>query len=118
LPKKAKNIFILIASILFYTWGAPKFVLVLIGSCIISFFLVRGIHKNVPKPSTKKTYLILSIALNLGVLLFYKYSNFMIENVNNLNGIFDIAGRPWHKVMLPIGISFFTFQSISYAVDV
>mgnify|MGYP000195971672 CR=1 FL=1 len=115
--KNYKNYFILFASILFYAWGAPKFVFLLITSTIIDYYLVNTMY-NSKEANIKKLLLGLSISLNVGLLLYFKYANFFIENVNLLlesNGVENVS---WTKVALPIGISFYTFQTLTYSIDV
>ena len=115
--RKFKNWGILLASILFYAWGAPKFVFILIGSTIITFYLVRMMHKT-DVLNRKRVFLILSIVLNLGLLVYFKYANFFIENVNAFLNVFGVSAIGWINVMLPIGISFYTFQTLTYSIDV
>ncbi len=112
-PHKFKNAVILLASIYFYSWGGPKFVFVILGTTFLDFFLVNAMH-NQKTQKAKLTFLILSLSLNLGLLFYFKYCNFFIENLNALFGT-EIT---WLKVVLPIGISFYTFESLTYVVDV
>ncbi len=115
--KKLKNWVILIASIIFYSWGAPKFVFILIGSTIIDFYLVRSMYRA-KLLSRKRALLIVSITLNLGLLMYFKYANFFIENVNSVLQVAGINGIGWVNVILPIGISFYTFQTLTYSIDI
>ncbi len=112
-PNKFKNACILIFSVVFYAWGGPKFIFVILGTTFLDFYLVNAMHNNKTK-SGKRQYLIVSLAMNLGLLFYFKYCNFFIDNVNALFG----ADIKWTKVILPIGISFYTFESITYVVDV
>ncbi len=112
-----KNAVILIASILFYAWGAPKFVFLLLGSTILDFYLVKHMHSLVQVRS-KQVFLALSIALNVGLLLYFKYANFFVENVNGVLHSLGIETVAWTAVALPIGISFYTFQTLTYSIDV
>ena len=109
-PKKYRNFIILIFSMLFYFLGEPKYILVLILSCIINYILGRLIESK----KQKKLYLIIAIIYNIGQLLIFKYTDFFIENLNN---IFNLDLNYLYIVM-PIGISFFTFQALSYIIDV
>jgi alginate O-acetyltransferase complex protein AlgI len=113
LANKYKNGFTLIASICFYAWGAPDFVLIALGSIIADFFIV-----NIMSSSNKRRLFLLwvSILLNLSFLIYFKYFNFFIDNLNLLLG----SAEPiqWTEILLPIGISFFTFQKISYSIDI
>lgn len=117
LPKVLKNWWILSASIFFYAWGAPQFVFILIGSTIIDYFIVRQIDKNTERKK-KRLFLIISIAMNLGLLAYFKYANFFIENVNALLDSVGADQLTWTQVVLPIGISFYTFQTLTYSIDV
>jgi alginate O-acetyltransferase complex protein AlgI len=112
-PNKAKNGFILAFSIFFYSWGGPKFIFAILGTTFLDFFLVNAMY-NAKTKSAKKQFLILSLCLNLGLLFYFKYCNFFVENFNQLLGL-DIH---FAKVILPIGISFYTFESLTYVVDV
>lgn len=116
-PKSLKNWTIFFFSILFYTWGAPVFVFILLGTSFMDFLLVRTIYRS-PDARKKKILLILSLAVNLGLLAYFKYSNFFVGNANALLESFGLKEITWTKVIMPIGISFFTFESITYTVDV
>ncbi|MBL7910918.1 MAG: MBOAT family protein [Bacteroidia bacterium] len=112
-PHKFKNAVILIASIYFYSWGGPKFIFIILGTTFLDYFLVNAMH-NQKTQKAKTKFLIISLCLNLGLLFYFKYCNFFIENVNALLGT-EIS---WIKVVLPIGISFYTFESLTYVIDV
>ena len=114
-PQKFRNYTLLLFSLIFYAYGAPDFILVLVGECVVNYFLVRGMAKN---PSHKRLLCAISILLSLGLLLYFKYANFFMENFNAVMGWFHKEPVGWMKVALPIGISFFTFQSITYTLDV
>lgn len=116
-PKVLKNWVIFFFSILFYTWGAPVFVFILLGTSFLDFLLVRTIHRS-EAPMQRKILLILSLTINLGLLAYFKYSNFFVENASALLQSFGFRELEWTKVIMPIGISFFTFESITYTVDV
>ncbi len=116
-PKKFKNYIALAASIAFYAWGAPKFVFVIIGSTIIDFFIVKNLHQS-NQEKTRKRLLITSLVMNLGLLAYFKYANFFIDNVNGVLNSIGIEQVGWTSVALPIGISFYTFQTLTYSIDV
>lgn len=116
LPKKGQNWLLLISSILFYTWGEPRFILILLASITIDFFIAKSMANQEGKK--RKTLLIISIILNLGLLGYFKYANFFIDNIQQLYHLFGLNPFEWSKVALPVGISFVTFQKISYMVDV
>lgn len=112
-PNNFKNALILVASIYFYSWGGPKFIFVILGTTFLDFLLVNAMQ-NQKTLQAKRIYMILSISLNLGLLFYFKYCNFFIENINALFG----TQISWIKVALPIGISFYTFESLTYVIDV
>lgn len=115
-PQRFRNITALFWSVLFYAWGAPKFIFVLFCSIVVDFFLAKKIYQS--EIFLKKKYLLISMVLNVGLLLYFKYSNFFIENANVLLENLGLTGVHWTNLALPIGISFFTFQKISYIVDI
>lgn len=112
-PFRLKNPVLLAASLFFYFWGEPVFVLVMLASCLSGYVhgLLIGHFKGRP---AAKAFMISSVVVGLGMLGFFKYTNFFIDNANTLLG----AALPSLKIVLPIGISFFTFQILSYTVDV
>ena len=116
-PQKFRNYTLLLFSLIFYAYGAPDFVFLLVGECIVNYFLVRGMAKT-EQISTKKLLCGLSVVMALGLLLYFKYANFFMENLNTILGWAHHEPLGWMKVALPIGISFFTFQSITYTIDV
>lgn len=115
-PKQWRNVVLLMFSLVFYAYGAPDFILLLVGSCVANFYLVKLMHKT-EKKLTKKLYCAAAIIISLGLLIYYKYANFFIENINHLLEAFGSHTITFAKVLLPIGISFFTFQSITYVID-
>lgn len=117
LDKQLKNWWILIASIAFYTWGAPSFVVILLLSTIIDFYIVKQLYLTDDK-KRKRLLLILSLSINLGLLAYFKYANFFIANFNEALQMIGVSSLSWTKVILPIGISFYTFQTLTYSIDV
>lgn len=112
-PNKWKNTILLIASFIFYFYGEPKYVLLMAFSIIFTYIFGLLIDKY---KSTKyvKIFLVLSISISIGLLVYFKYVDFIIKNINLwLSQKIDLI-----HVILPIGISFYTFQMISYIVDV
>ena len=116
-PKKIRNYVLLFASLVFYAWGAPEFIIQLILSTIANFYLVRWMCKT-EKAGVKKLLCGISIAISIGLLGFYKYGNFTMENLNAVLGWMGCQDLTWTKILLPIGISFFSFQSVTYTLDV
>ena len=114
--KKMKNIFALLASIFFYSWGAPTFIFIVLGSIIIDFYIVKLLNESTGR--NKKILLVSSIILNVGLLAYFKYANFFIENMNVFLYQTGFTQVGWTRVALPIGISFFTFQKLTYSIDV
>ena len=113
-PFKYKNIILLIFSLVFYAWGEPIYITLMIFSSVVDYFNGLMIEKNKNNERKKKTFLIFSIIINLSLLGFFKYADFLINSFNN---IFSTS-LPLLKLGLPIGISFFTFQTMSYSIDV
>jgi alginate O-acetyltransferase complex protein AlgI len=116
-PQKFRNYTLLLFSLVFYAYGAPDFVFLLVGECIINYYLVNAMAKT-GKTGRKKLLCGLSVFMALGLLLYFKYANFFVENLNTILGWAHHEPVSWMKVALPIGISFFTFQSITYTIDV
>jgi len=113
-PKKLRNFILFIFSLLFYAWGEPVYVVIMIFSTLVDFS--HGIlleHWN-NSPGKRRAVLLSSVIINLGMLGFFKYSDFII---NNINIIFN-TDIPNLNLALPIGISFYTFQTMSYTIDV
>lgn len=117
IPTRFKNFFILLSSIFFYSWGAPKFIFVIIGTTLLDFFLVRKMYAA-SKKWQQKALLLLSLSMNLGLLFYFKYSNFFVENWNEVLYATGFEEWDWTQLLLPIGISFYTFETVTYVVDV
>lgn len=113
IPHKFKNAVILISSIIFYSWGGPKFIFVILGTTFLDFLLVKKMSEQASQKG-KRIFLVVSLCLNLGLLFYFKYFNFFIDTFNQVLG----ADIHWTKIILPIGISFYTFESVTYVVDV
>lgn len=114
LPFALKNIFLTLVSLVFYAWGEPIFILLMIVSVSINYIMARLIgDKNDARPSAG-TWLIISVIFNIGMLFVFKYSNFFIDNINGIFGTSLLIP----VIRLPIGISFYTFQAMSYVIDV
>lgn len=109
-PKKLKNYILLFFSLVFYIFGGPKFLLVLLFVVLIDYIGAILINKT----NKKKLFLILTLILNISTLVYFKYTGFFLENVNNIFGL----NITIPDIVLPIGISFYTFQAMSYVIDV
>ena len=114
LPFKYKNYILLLFSLIFYAWGEPIYILLMIFSSIVDFINGKNIEKYKDDNKKKKIYLIISIIINISLLGFFKYADFFIKVINNILNL-DIQLL---NLGLPIGISFFTFQTMSYSIDV
>lgn len=113
-PKKGRNLFLLIVSLVFYAWGEPKYVFLMIFSILVNYIFGRLMDKNRGRQKRMKLLLVLSVVIDLGLLSVFKYTDFIITNVNAIFGAsFDLL-----NIALPIGISFYTFQAMSYTIDV
>lgn len=117
IDKKYKNYWILAASIFFYAWGAPGFVFIVLGTTVLDFFIVNRMYASTDRRNRKR-WLVVSLFLNLGLLAYFKYANFFVDNLNVFLESIGLKAVGWAEVALPIGISFYIFQSVTYAVDV
>ncbi len=115
---RIQNLFLLIASYFFYAWWDWRFLFLIFASSFVDFIAGQRIYASDSK-KTKKRYLYLSLGVNLGLLGFFKYFNFFIENFVNA---FTLLGMPIEistlNIILPVGISFYTFQTLSYTIDI
>ncbi len=108
-----KNGVLTVFSLIFYAWGEPVYILLLLASVLVNYLLGLGIGAARQKPKTAKFLLIVSLMFNIGLLLLFKYSGFLAENLNRIPGV----SLPVPHLTLPIGISFYTFQILSYIID-
>ena len=115
-PVPVRNLVLFVSSLIFYAWGEPVYIFIMIFSTVFDYCIGRliGYSRKKEKPALAKFGLIASVVVNLGILCLFKYSNFVVDTVN---GIFntDYTGL---DLVLPIGISFYTFQTMSYSIDV
>ncbi len=110
-PKKLKNTVLLLASLIFYAWGEPRLVLLMMIT-VFGGYVLGLLTERFPKQ--KKIFLIIALLFSLGFLVYFKYTDFFIANFNKITGL----SVPLLRVTLPIGISFYTFQILSYNIDV
>ena len=115
-PKRIRNLVLFLSSILFYAWGEPVYILLMCFTITVDYVFGIIIDKqiSVGKKNKAKVSLVAAVAINLLLLGYFKYANFTIDTINSLTG----AGIAAIKLALPIGISFYTFQSLSYVIDV
>ena len=112
-PRKLKNAVLLTVSIVFYSWGEPVYIVLMVISILINYLFGLKINKRLQNNISAKFPLVLGIAVNLFLLGFFKYADFLIDN---LNGFLSLGiGRL--NLPLPLGISFYTFQAMSYIID-
>ncbi len=117
-PPRWRNIPALAASLLFFAWGAPRFVFVLILTCFIDYYVSRWIVPDRLPQRQRRGLLAAALVMNLGLLVYFKYANFFVAQLTDVLALFGVPPLSWTAVVLPIGISFFTFQKVSYLVDV
>jgi len=116
LPERFRNAFLLLASLFFYAWGEVFYAVIILVSIGINYTMARAMAAY-PPGGRKRALLLTTIGLNLALLGWFKYANFMVDNINVVLRIFDGPVIHLEPVHLPIGISFFTFQALSYVVD-
>lgn len=116
IPRPGKNVVLLISSLIFYAWGEPVYILLMLFSIVYNYLSGLEIDYRRERGETGRMRFVfwLDVGVNLGVLMFFKYYGFLIENLNHILP-FDI---PYRELALPVGISFYTFQALSYVIDV
>lgn len=113
-PRKVRNLVLLVCSLVFYAWGEPVYIVLMIFSSLVDYTHGILIEKNRSKPRKARLFLLSSIVINLGLLGSLKYYDFIAGSLNHLLNL----SLPLHHLPLPIGISFYTFQTMSYSIDV
>lgn len=113
-PRPIKNTILLAASLFFYAWGEPRFVLIMLASIAMNYVFGRLVDRDRQHEKKIKLWMTLMVLGNLGMLGVFKYASFFVENVNSVLG-FSLNDP---EIPLPLGISFFTFQAMSYVIDV
>jgi alginate O-acetyltransferase complex protein AlgI len=114
---KVRNVLLLLFSLIFYAWGEPIFIFLTLGSTLMNYFLGLWVERS-QNPPRRKIAVALAIVLNIGILAFFKYANFAVENVNAVLAALHYQPVRPPGILLPIGISFFTFHALSYVIDV
>ena len=112
-PKKHRNTVLLVSSLIFYAWGGPRYLLLLLGETAISWFCALAIQARKKQPA-RRTWLVIECVSLLGLLAFFKYTPLISSTIESITGV--PTGIP--QIVLPIGISFYTFQLLSYVIDV
>ncbi|MEG1943533.1 MAG: MBOAT family protein, partial [Angelakisella sp.] len=109
-----RNTILVCCSMFFYAWGEPVWVVLLLFSAFVDYLLALVIDRHRQHPLIPKLMVAAALFANLGFLTIFKYSGFLAETVNGITGL----GLPVPQIALPIGISFYTFQIISYVIDI
>lgn len=112
-PRRFKNFTLLVVSLIFYSWGEVRYLPIMIASMVIDYSCGQGIRVFGANKKLRKLFLLLSVTLNLGILFTFKYSGFLFENLRAIG-----IPAPYFDPTLPLGISFYTFQTMSYTIDV
>ena len=118
LPQRARWFMLLTASCVFYMWFVPKYILILLVTIVIDYLAGILMERNSERPKRKKTFMIISIVSTLTVLFVFKYLGFVTENLTRLCALFGVETDLAVNIILPIGLSFHTFQSMSYVIEV
>lgn len=113
-PKKFKNAVMILASLIFFAWGEIRYIFIMLILAVMDFWCGNNINKNEGNKKVQKIYLAIDVGVNLLILFFFKYADFIISNINGITGL----NIPLLNIPLPIGVSFNTFQSLSYIIDV
>ena len=114
---RLRNHWLLLASLFFYAWGEPGFILLLLGSTLINFGLGKWVERS-EKISRRKQVVALAVAVNIGFLAFFKYAGLAVASLDLPLRYFGLSPLPVPRIILPIGISFFTFHALSYIIDI
>ncbi|EEF59047.1 MBOAT family O-acyltransferase [Pedosphaera parvula] len=114
---RARNLWLLVVSVVFYAWGEVDFVFLMLGSTFMNYLLGLWVDHEI-ELVRRKWAVGLAVAINIGLLAFFKYANFFVSNLNSLLGVLHVGFVHLATVRLPIGISFFTFHALSYVIDI
>jgi alginate O-acetyltransferase complex protein AlgI len=113
-PRRFKNLVLLVESLVFYSWGEVRYFPIMVASILVDYIASNGIQKHRESKAACRAFLVMSVVFNLGMLGFFKYTNFILQNLGTLLG----TSFPLLEITLPLGISFYTFQTMSYTIDV
>ncbi len=113
-PKNFKNLTLLVLSLIFYSWGEVRYFPIMLASIIVDYTASNRIERYAGRNGIRRLWLLVSVFFNLGMLGFFKYAGFFVSNINAVTGL----GLPVLALTLPLGISFYTFQTMSYTIDV
>ncbi len=115
LPLRWRNAVLLAVSLIFYGWGEPVYLFLMVFTVAVDYAAGLLIERNVNRPRRARNWLIVAVIVNLGLLAFFKYSTFLLDNLRTIPAL---SRLPHFEISLPIGISFYTFQALSYVIDV
>ncbi|WP_195282201.1 MBOAT family O-acyltransferase [Harryflintia acetispora] len=120
LPFRYKNFWLLLSSLFFYAWGEPKYFPIMLSSILVNYVAALLLERFRERKNLRRGVFIVSLIFTVGWLLLFKYTDFFIQNINAVTGLAipPFLSGPGGKVMLPLGISFYTFQILSYTIDV
>ncbi len=113
-PKKYKNAVMIFASLIFFAWGEIRYIFIMLLLAVMDYWCGKKIDKYYENKTKRRIYLAIDVIVNLLILFFFKYADFIITNINGITGL----NIPLLNIPLPIGVSFNTFQSLSYIIDV
>lgn len=114
IPSKAKYYWLLLANLVFYGWGEPVYVVLMLFSIFINFISGLLVDYYSPSPAKSKIVLVATIIVDIALLGYFKYAGFILQTFNTITG----SSFTWKDIILPLGISFYTFQAMSYPIDV
>jgi alginate O-acetyltransferase complex protein AlgI len=117
-PKPYRSVTLVASSIVFYGWCGPQYAALMLFSCSFDYWCGGRIAAARERGERGKRWLVLSVCVELGLLGFFKYANFAVETLNDLRAAYGAAPLRWDRIDLPPGISFYTFQTMSYVIDV
>ncbi len=113
-PYRFKNAVITVFSLIFYSWGEVRYFPIMLATIVVNYFCSLAIEKNSGNRKAQKAFLLIATFFSMGMLFIFKYTDFFISNINRFAG----SSIPLMKLTLPLGISFYTFQTMSYTIDV
>ena len=113
-PKRWRNLVLLVLSLIFYSWGEVRYFPIMLASILVDYTASNQISHFEGRKGMRRFWLLVSVVFNLGMLGFFKYAGFFARNINAITGL----GVPVLELTLPLGISFYTFQTMSYTIDV
>lgn len=117
-PARLRSLLIALGSYVFYGWWRPDFVLLMLFSTVLDYVCGARIGRAQDRGESGRRWLVLSVGVNLGLLAYFKYLNFGLDTVNAALGVAGVEPLQWARVVLPVGISFYTFQTMSYTIDI